>query len=572
MNNHGPSLDLRSYRPAAVLVIDLVKHSTKPQEDVFSVQRIMEEALRNATTDLGIDDAYFNYTGDGYLCALAGDSSARALDFVNAAIPEMVRRFAPYDQQLRGGLDFGLVHLSRNPLTGKDEYFDTPSIVAARIEQAAQPGKILCTETVQKIFGHRYPGMFTKDPFLVQTKDRVLSVFEVIPFDIGTVSDYFSSYFVGPDLSTAISVGDRRKVLVVDDERLISEVISTLITAACPEIEIVRCQNGVEALKVLQPGEVALVLTDLVMPKMDGIKLTEHILAMDPDVIIAMITGYASSESESLASFFEAGGSFFIEKPFEKERLFDLLRMVFSRQFDKNIRNSLSVLCEEPGALMVCLHRSSLRFRSILADVSNANDTAHGLLRHKAKQIVNEFTAKIRPGIDITSLRTIAEAQLSCVSRLARAVSRLKTSEFISHIDNLVSDWRLVNPSIKFSFETNLEGKPELNLPHAGILVLVLVEIVDNAVSALNRSGEIRINMALLKTTGLLQITVQDSGPGIPAHLVPLMYEEGVSTKGTGRGLGLSLVRQAVLCLRGEIDYEYLNGAKFRITVPCEFF
>jgi len=161
---------------------------------------------------------------------------------------------------------------------------------------------------------------------------------------------------------------------------------------------------------------------------------------------------------------------------------------------------------------------------------------------------------------------------LSCVSRLARAVSRLKTSEFISHIDNLVSDWRLVNPSIKFSFETNLEGKPELNLPHAGILVLVLVEIVDNAVSALNRSGEIRINMALLKTTGLLQITVQDSGPGIPAHLVPLMYEEGVSTKGTGRGLGLSLVRQAVLCLRGEIDYEYLNGAKFRITVPCEFF
>src|SRR5688572_15293133 len=90
-------VDLRSYRPAAVLLIDLVKHSSRDQSTTMAVQGVMSEVLRATVASLHLSDAHFNHAGDAYVCTFAGDTSARILDFVNALVPELTKRMAPYE-------------------------------------------------------------------------------------------------------------------------------------------------------------------------------------------------------------------------------------------------------------------------------------------------------------------------------------------------------------------------------------------------------------------------------------------------------------------------------------------
>jgi len=74
--------------------------------------------------------------------------------------------------------------------------------------------------------------------------------------------------------------------------------------------------------------------------------------------------------------------------------------------------------------------------------------------------------------------------------------------------------------------------------------------------------------MTTLKSTGMLRITVKDSGPGVQNELQSRMFEEEVSTKGDGRGLGLHLIREAVRQLRGTISYSFDEESAFCIQLP----
>src|SRR4029077_18339493 len=278
MDTPNSLMDLRAYRPTSVVVIDLVKHSTKDKAAIHTVQTSMAEILENSKQILKIDESYFNYTGDGYVCALVGDSSARLMDFLNAVIPELKRRLKRHDQEMRVGVDFGLIHFAKNSLTGKHEYFDAPSIQAARLEQAAKPGQVLCTETVHHIFGRHYAQVFSTSLMQISTKDRVLPAYEVIPFDVREhVRGHLSDFFFG--ISNVIpDSGDRRKkVLLVDDEEAILEFVARLLNEKWPDFEVLTARNGREAISLFRPGEFAAIFSDLVMPEMDGLTLTQRL-------------------------------------------------------------------------------------------------------------------------------------------------------------------------------------------------------------------------------------------------------------------------------------------------------
>src|SRR4051794_28782995 len=107
-------IDFRRYRPGAVLVIDLMKHSTKPKAIAQRARHALETIFHTQVEALGITDIHFTYTGDGYMCVLAGDDSSRLLDFLNSAVPELLRELGALRQEFRAGVDFGLIHFARN--------------------------------------------------------------------------------------------------------------------------------------------------------------------------------------------------------------------------------------------------------------------------------------------------------------------------------------------------------------------------------------------------------------------------------------------------------------------------
>ena len=79
------------------------------------------------------------------------------------------------------------------------------------------------------------------------------------------------------------------KILLVDDHKIIRDGIK-MYFSGYPEYEFVECENGVIALEIMQNEDFDLVLTDLSMPEMDGIELTENIKNVNKDQKVVILT------------------------------------------------------------------------------------------------------------------------------------------------------------------------------------------------------------------------------------------------------------------------------------------
>jgi two-component system response regulator HydG len=84
----------------------------------------------------------------------------------------------------------------------------------------------------------------------------------------------------------------RKRVLVVDDEVNVRFVMHDALARLGGEYEVVTAQNGHEAMEKITAMPFDLILTDLRMPDMDGVELTEAIRASHPNAVVIWMTAY----------------------------------------------------------------------------------------------------------------------------------------------------------------------------------------------------------------------------------------------------------------------------------------
>jgi two-component system nitrogen regulation sensor histidine kinase NtrY len=98
----------------------------------------------------------------------------------------------------------------------------------------------------------------------------------------------------------------------------------------------------------------------------------------------------------------------------------------------------------------------------------------------------------------------------------------------------------------------------------------VLINLVDNAIEAMNRSGTITIEALHDAKESLVRLVVADDGPGIPEGEREKLFLPYYSTKGRGSGLGLAIVRRIVAEHGGSIDVteNVPKGTRFTIELP----
>lgn len=87
-----------------------------------------------------------------------------------------------------------------------------------------------------------------------------------------------------------------KRILIVDDDERVLFVLHDALAKAEDGYEVVTSRNGHEALDQCKERPFDLVVTDLRMPDMDGIELTEAIRALDPSTAVIWITAYGSRE------------------------------------------------------------------------------------------------------------------------------------------------------------------------------------------------------------------------------------------------------------------------------------
>src|SRR5512133_515005 len=109
-----------------------------------------------------------------------------------------------------------------------------------------------------------------------------------------------------------------RKVLVVDDDPVVGKSFDRVLSQDKGYV-VITAQNAAQALEKLHEQEYDLVFTDIKMPGMDGVELTERVKASRPWTPVVIITGYGSTENEVRAK--AAGVSDFMRKPLSPEMI-----------------------------------------------------------------------------------------------------------------------------------------------------------------------------------------------------------------------------------------------------------
>jgi len=110
-----------------------------------------------------------------------------------------------------------------------------------------------------------------------------------------------------------------RKVLVVDDDPVVGKSFNRVLSQK--GYVVITAQNAQEALNKLQEEEYDVVFTDIKMPGMDGLELTERVKAKRPWTPVVIVTGYGTAAHEERAR--AAGVSAFLNKPLSPEMIED---------------------------------------------------------------------------------------------------------------------------------------------------------------------------------------------------------------------------------------------------------
>ena len=112
---------------------------------------------------------------------------------------------------------------------------------------------------------------------------------------------------------------DKGRILVVDDDERVLFVMHRALLAFQDNYEIVSTQDGREALNKATEAHFDLIITDLKMPGMDGIALTQAIVSLNCSTVVVWITAYGCaqvSEDAARLSVYEC-----LEKPLRIARI-----------------------------------------------------------------------------------------------------------------------------------------------------------------------------------------------------------------------------------------------------------
>jgi len=191
-------------------------------------------------------------------------------------------------------------------------------------------------------------------------------------------------------------------ILVVDDEETIREVVSSMLNQAGYKTRLAN--SGMEALELLSCGdEFELVLSDMMMPEMDGIALLEKIKERFPDVPVVMVT--AVHDVSTALGAIRQGAYDYLLKPFEREQLLVMARRavensrlkIENRNYQVNLEALVNARTEQLRQAMTELERSydiTLEALGDALDLKDAETVGHS-------KRVTAFTIKIASSMKV---------------------------------------------------------------------------------------------------------------------------------------------------------------------------
>lgn len=123
---------------------------------------------------------------------------------------------------------------------------------------------------------------------------------------------------------------DIETVIIVDDEEMVLKSLGAFLSLET-EYNVQTFVSANEALKFIESNGANVVISDYLMPEMDGMRFLKHVKDLKPEVPRIILTGYADKEN-AIKGINEVGLYQYLEKPWDNSDLLLILRNALERQ------------------------------------------------------------------------------------------------------------------------------------------------------------------------------------------------------------------------------------------------
>jgi len=355
-----------------------------------------------------------------------------------------------------------------------------------------------------------------------------------------------------------------KKILIVDDEKTTREILSRALTAKGFLIRTVA--NGADALEAMDEELFDLLITDLLMPNMEGNDLIEKAQQLQPDLISIVITAHATIETAVKA--LQQGAYDYITKPFDPEVMIPVIERGLEKAHLRRQNMELTQITKKLQELE--------QIKSDLLDtITHEFSTPISIIKAYVDMFIDGHFDSANPR-HLEGLKSIRSA----VIRLERLVMNLLTlsmgkgqtlelkkekilmQDIISNaLSQLNDEMTKKNVNVVLNVEQNL---PAIEADPSKLSIAVL-NLLDNAVKFNKTNGTIRISASHLKS-GSIGVAISDTGIGIPEEKLEEIYspftqvDMSSTREHQGTGLGLAVARTIVETHGGKITVKSKLG------------
>jgi len=399
------------------------------------------------------------------------------------------------------------------------------------------------------------------------------------------------------------------EILIAEDDFISRSFLQKILEGSGHTV--LFAEDGLKAWELFQENNIRMVITDWMMPEMDGLTLCRNIRQAELTHYVYLIFVTAKDQKSDTVKGLESGADDYIVKPLDPEELRSRIRAgqrIIQLEDDYTATHIHMLQSEKMASVGQLAAGVAHEINNPTGFVSSNLKTLSDYQNDIAK-LLKQYRRLITDLKDITTKENLPSSIIKQVEHIVAYETEVDVDFILEDILDLIKESKEGTERIKKivldlkDFAHPGEDKVQTTDINKGIestlnvvwnelkykatvtkeygdlpqvqcypqqLNQVFMNILVNAAQAIEKQGEIKISTQALD--GQVEIAISDTGAGIPKENLSRLFDPFFTTKevGKGTGLGLNVAYQIIQKHKGTIDVESTvgKGTTFRVRVP----